>query len=309
MAFRPLLRGEPKPMDARLFRPEPMGLDEILLERPLSERLALDAEAGVLYIDLDGYRARTEREVEAVREAVAARVEPLGRKVNAVISYDSCVIEPEMADAWFAMAADVESRFYTPRLALHDERLHAPEARRRAVQAGGRAPYLRDPPRGPRLRGVPNGAGLMALSNEPSHRAGDASREASGDLQPDRSGHVLGLSMSGFHEIAYVEWGPADAEHVVVCVHGLTRQGRDFDHLAAHLAALGVRVVCPDLVGRGRSGWLRDPKDYTIPQYCSDMNALIARTGAARVDWVGTSLGGLIGLGLAGFPAIRSAAS
>ena len=112
MAFRPLLRGEPKAMDARLFRPEPMGLDEILLERPLSERLALDAEAGVLFIDLDGYRARSEREVEAVREAVAARVGSLGRKVNAVISYDSCVIEPEMAEAWFAMAADVESRFY-----------------------------------------------------------------------------------------------------------------------------------------------------------------------------------------------------
>jgi propionate CoA-transferase len=112
MAFRPLLRGEPKAMDARLFRPEPMGLDETLLERPLNERLALDADAGVLFIDLDGYRARSEREVEAVREAVAARVGPLGRKVNAVISYDSCVIEPEMAEAWFAMAADVESRFY-----------------------------------------------------------------------------------------------------------------------------------------------------------------------------------------------------
>jgi propionate CoA-transferase len=112
MAFPPIVRGEPRAMDARLFRPEPMGLDETLLERPLSERLALDAESGVLYIDLDGYRARSEREVEAVREAVAARVKPLGRKVNAVISYDSCVIEPDMADAWFAMAADVESRFY-----------------------------------------------------------------------------------------------------------------------------------------------------------------------------------------------------
>jgi pimeloyl-ACP methyl ester carboxylesterase len=127
------------------------------------------------------------------------------------------------------------------------------------------------------------------------------SREASGELQPERSGHFLGLSTSGFHETAYVEWGPADAEHVVVCVHGLTRQGRDFDHLAAHLSGRGVRVVCPDLIGRGRSSWLRDPKNYTIPQYCSDMNALIARTGAAKVDWVGTSLGGLIGLGLAGF--------
>ena len=116
------------------------------------------------------------------------------------------------------------------------------------------------------------------------------------------AGRILGLSKTGFHEIAYVEWGPADAERVVICVHGLTRQGRDFDHLAAHLAALGGRVICPDLVGRGRSGRLRDPQDYALPQYCSDMNALIAHSGAPRVDWVGTSLGGLIGLALAGLP-------
>jgi propionate CoA-transferase len=107
------VRGEPKLMDARLFRPEPMRLDETLLDRPLGERFALDAEAGVLYIDLDGYRVRTEREVEAVRQAVADRVGPLGRKVDAVISYDACTIDPDVADAWFAMAADVESRFYT----------------------------------------------------------------------------------------------------------------------------------------------------------------------------------------------------
>jgi propionate CoA-transferase len=113
MAFRPVVRGEPKLMDARLFRPEPMRLDETLLDRPLGERFALDAEAGVLYIDLDGYRVRTEREVEAVRQAVADRVGPLGRKVDAVISYDACTIDPDVADAWFAMAADVESRFYT----------------------------------------------------------------------------------------------------------------------------------------------------------------------------------------------------
>ena len=64
---------------------------------------------------------------------------------------------------------------------------------------------------------------------------------------------------------AYVEWGPTDADHVVICVHGLTRQGRDFDYLASELAARGRRVICPDLVGRGRSGWLRDPADYTCP--------------------------------------------
>jgi pimeloyl-ACP methyl ester carboxylesterase len=120
--------------------------------------------------------------------------------------------------------------------------------------------------------------------------------------EPDRAGRILGLSKSGFHEIAYVEWGPVDADHVVVCVHGLTRQGRDFDYLARELASHDRRVVCPDLVGRGRSGWLRDPADYTVLQYCADMNALIARTGARTVDWVGTSLGGLIGIVLAGLP-------
>jgi pimeloyl-ACP methyl ester carboxylesterase len=121
-------------------------------------------------------------------------------------------------------------------------------------------------------------------------------------LEPDRAGRILGLSRSGFHEVAYVEWGPADADHVVICVHGLTRQGRDFDYLARELASQGRRVICPDLVGRGKSGWLRDPVDYTVLQYCADMNALIARTCARSVDWVGTSLGGLIGIVLAGLP-------
>jgi pimeloyl-ACP methyl ester carboxylesterase len=121
-------------------------------------------------------------------------------------------------------------------------------------------------------------------------------------LEPDRTGHFLGLSKMGFHKIAYVEWGPADAESVVVCVHGLTRQGRDFDYLAVELASMGRRVICPDLVGRGRSGRLQDPADYNLLQYCADMNALIAHTGAASIDWVGTSLGGLIGMVLAGLP-------
>jgi pimeloyl-ACP methyl ester carboxylesterase len=126
--------------------------------------------------------------------------------------------------------------------------------------------------------------------------------QGTGGREPDRTGRFLGLSRSGFHEISYVEWGPAEANHVVICVHGLTRQGRDFDYLARELASRGRRVICPDLVGRGRSGWLRDPADYTVLQYCADMNALIARTRARSVDWVGTSLGGLIGIVLAGLP-------
>jgi pimeloyl-ACP methyl ester carboxylesterase len=120
--------------------------------------------------------------------------------------------------------------------------------------------------------------------------------------EPDRSGSIRGLSLTGFHELAYVDWGPSDAEIPVVCIHGLSRQGRDFDYLAFHLAAAGRRVVCPDLVGRGRSGRLRDANEYALPQYCADINAIVARLGARQLDLVGTSIGGLIGIALAGLP-------
>lgn len=110
----------------------------------------------------------------------------------------------------------------------------------------------------------------------------------------------LGLSFKGFHHLAYWEWGPAEAERTVVCVHGLTRQGRDFDVLARALVRRGCRVVCPDLAGRGMSDWLPDGSGYTLVQYCADMNALVARLDVDQVDWVGNSLGGLIGMILAG---------
>lgn len=129
--------------------------------------------------------------------------------------------------------------------------------------------------------------------------------EQPGDLipgmpRPDRKGKVLCISKRGFHRLAYVEWGDPAAQRVAVCVHGLSRQGRDFDVLAAALAGAGWRVVCPDLAGRGRSDWLADPEEYTLPQYAMDLTTLIARLGVARVDWIGTSLGGLIGIVLAG---------
>jgi pimeloyl-ACP methyl ester carboxylesterase len=119
---------------------------------------------------------------------------------------------------------------------------------------------------------------------------------------PVRTGEVLSISKRRFHRIAYTEWGDPASRRVALCVHGLTRQGRDFDFLAAELAARGYYVVCPDLVGRGRSGWLADPEDYALPQYAVDMTALIARLGADELDWIGTSLGGLIGMVLAGMP-------
>ncbi|MIL09529.1 alpha/beta hydrolase, partial [Salmonella enterica subsp. enterica] len=101
-----------------------------------------------------------------------------------------------------------------------------------------------------------------------------------------------------FHKLAFTDWGPEDAEETVICVHGLTRQGRDFDALASRLAKDGYRVVCPDLVGRGRSGWLPNLTDYVFPQYCADMGILLASLHARKVHWVGTSLGGLIGMAL-----------
>lgn len=96
----------------------------------------------------------------------------------------------------------------------------------------------------------------------------------------------------------YLEWGDAANPRVVVCVHGMTRNARDFDDLARALAATH-RVICPDVVGRGGSDWLRDPALYAVPQYVSDMVTLIARLGVPLVDWVGTSMGGLIGMTLA----------
>jgi len=114
-----------------------------------------------------------------------------------------------------------------------------------------------------------------------------------------RARDVACLSAQGFHRMRYREWGDPGAERVVVCVHGLTRNGRDFDPLARALSAAGCRVVCPDVVGRGTSDWLADPAGYGNAQYLADMTVLAARLDAARIDWVGTSMGGLIGMALA----------
>ena len=107
------------------------------------------------------------------------------------------------------------------------------------------------------------------------------------------------LGPHGFHRVTYYEWGDADNPRVVVCAHGLTRNGRDFDALALALAPR-FRVVCPDVAGRGLSQWLPYKQDYGYPLYLADMAAILARTGADQVSWVGTSMGGLIGMMLAG---------
>ncbi len=108
------------------------------------------------------------------------------------------------------------------------------------------------------------------------------------------------LGPHGFHRVHYTEWGDPDNPKVLICVHGLTRTGRDFDFLAAALEH-EYRVICPDVVGRGQSDWLNDKSDYTYPLYVNDVAMLLARIDAERIDWVGTSMGGLIGIFLASY--------
>ena len=123
----------------------------------------------------------------------------------------------------------------------------------------------------------------------------------------------------GQHRMAYWRWGATQARHVVVCVHGLTRQGRDFDRLARALvqqSGESVQVICPDVAGRGQSEWLVDAAAYQVPQYAADMLAMLAQVNAQiptpsgspaamqTLDWVGTSMGGLIGMVLAGQPGL-----
>jgi len=115
------------------------------------------------------------------------------------------------------------------------------------------------------------------------------------------------LSPHGFHRVAYVEWGDPSNPRVVVCVHGLTRSGRDFDDLARALAP-SFRVLCPDVAGRGDSEWLRDPRDYVATNYLVDLTTLLAHARAEQVAWVGTSMGGILGMLAAaqsGTPVIR----
>jgi pimeloyl-ACP methyl ester carboxylesterase len=115
-----------------------------------------------------------------------------------------------------------------------------------------------------------------------------------------RQGALRYLLAPGFFTLRWWEWGPEDGAPVL-CVHGLTRSGRDFDALAGALAAEGRRVLCPDLPGRGASDWLPDPALYAPPTYVAALSHLLARL-EGPVDWVGTSLGGICGIAVAALP-------
>jgi pimeloyl-ACP methyl ester carboxylesterase len=106
------------------------------------------------------------------------------------------------------------------------------------------------------------------------------------------------LGVSGYHTLHVTEWGSRRSPRVIVCAHGYSGNGRDFDDLARALAADGARVLCPDFPGRGRSAWL-PPFQYHFPQYLADIRALLAHVGASEVDWIGTSMGALLGMMLA----------
>jgi pimeloyl-ACP methyl ester carboxylesterase len=112
---------------------------------------------------------------------------------------------------------------------------------------------------------------------------------------------LTSLSPHGFHRVVYYERGDPANPRVALCVHGVGRNGRDFDVLAEALAPTH-RVLAVDMPGRGESDWLADPNDYVFPTYLTTLTALIARSGAQTVDWVGTSMGGLLGITAAALP-------
>lgn len=116
-----------------------------------------------------------------------------------------------------------------------------------------------------------------------------------------RENALRSLSPHGFHRVVYYEWGASDNANVVICVHGVGRNARDFDVLGETLASTH-RVIAVDMPGRGKSDWLADPNDYVFPVYVTTLTALIARSGAEAVSWVGTSMGGLLGIVMSAQP-------
>lgn len=135
----------------------------------------------------------------------------------------------------------------------------------------------------------------LVVTSRPGQSAGARVNEM-------RENSVRCLGPHGLHTMVYSEWGDAANPRVLICVHGLTRNGRDFDVLANALAS-DYRVICPDIVGRGRSDRLFFPDDYGLPTYANDIMTLIARLGVDSVHWLGTSMGGLIGMFLSSLPA------
>ncbi|MBX2809414.1 MAG: alpha/beta hydrolase [Cellvibrionaceae bacterium] len=123
-----------------------------------------------------------------------------------------------------------------------------------------------------------------------------AHQRSTKDHMPNSSDHYyLGLSTEGFHRLYYRHWGSPDSEQTIICVHGLTRISHDFDVLAKKLSKT-YRIICPDIAGRGNSDWFGNRETYNIAQYCADINTLIAHLNVDKVHFIGTSMGGIIGM-------------
>ena len=125
---------------------------------------------------------------------------------------------------------------------------------------------------------------------------------------PDRRANVVVPIGDATRNMVVHDWGDERNPRVVVCVHGLSRNGRDFDVVAPALAD-GYRVLCPDIPGRGESDWYASAADYTIPNYIAAINAMFTQLGVSRYDWIGTSMGGLIGMVMAATPGSKGRSS
>lgn len=143
-------------------------------------------------------------------------------------------------------------------------------------------------------------AWFQSESGQPKERGSERAGPPATEQLP-RIDSVACLNSAGAHRMVYYEWGDPDNPEVLFCVHGLTRTGRDFDLLAAALASR-YRVICPDIVGRGLSDWLPVKAEYAIPRYVADCQTLLHKLRPQRLLWVGTSMGGLIGMTLAAQP-------
>ena len=116
--------------------------------------------------------------------------------------------------------------------------------------------------------------------------------------KPHRRSNVAVLMDGVLKHMAVHEWGDEKNPRVVICVHGLSRNGRDFDVVADALSK-DFRVLCPDIPGRGKSDWLASAAQYSIPTYARFINAMLTEFGIQSYDWIGTSMGGLIGMVMA----------
>jgi Alpha/beta hydrolase family len=128
--------------------------------------------------------------------------------------------------------------------------------------------------------------------------------DSTDSLPVPRHGSYSRSGVEGPYRLHYCDWGRADNPRVVMCVHGAQGNARDFDVLARDLSA-NFRVICPDLSGRGECDWLGTATGHTFPQLLADLDGLLSGLMVEEVDWIGTSLGGILGMHLAVAPGTR----